>query len=86
MSWSNTYSHTLAIGVDMLTASIFWNDTDVCVSSLCGLQLRRVIALQGSNWFLVQLGHLLNWIQADHCELSIAADIARANATLALLK
>lgn len=80
--WSNTYSHTLSISVDMLTASIFWNKDDVTVSSLCGLALRR----GESATFLARLGKVLNVLQANHCELAIAADIARANSTIDLLK
>lgn len=85
MSWSNTYSYTLAIAVDMLTASVFWNKTDVCVSSLAGLNLRRRAAGLGTNWFLYHLGLLLNRIQTNHCELSIQGDLARANSTITLL-
>jgi hypothetical protein len=81
MSWSNTYSHTLAIAVDMFTASIFWNDADVTVSSLCGLALRR----RETRTFLAVLGKLLNKIQTNHCELAIAADLSRCSATTALL-
>jgi hypothetical protein len=69
----------------MLTCSVFWNDTDVCVSSLCGLQLRRAAAGLGTNWLLLTLGKGLDKVQAEHCELSIAGDIARCKAALALL-
>lgn len=81
MSWSGTYTHTLAIAADMGTASIFWNREDVTVSSLCGLELRK----PAGNWFLRALGRLLNRVQANHCELAIAADRARAQSTIALL-
>lgn len=73
MAWSNTYSHTLAIAVDILTASVFWNVEDVCVSSLAGLSLRK----RETNTFLARLGALLSKIEANHCELSIAADLDR---------
>jgi hypothetical protein len=81
MSWSNTYSHTLAIAIDILTASIFWNVEDVTVSSLCGLALRS----GRSSSFLGRLGRVLNRIQSNHCELAIAADLARAEACRTLL-
>lgn len=80
-----TYALNLAIAVDILTASIFWNKEDVCVSSLCGLQLRRKAAGLGTIWLLYRLGLLLNNIQSNHCELSIQSDIARANAVIRLL-
>ena len=81
MSWSNTYSHTLAIAVDMLTASIFWNDEDVTVSSLCGVALRK----GQTTTFLARLGKILNKIQANHCEMAITADKARAAQTITFL-
>lgn len=80
MSWSGTYSHTLAIAVDMATASIFWNRADVTVSSLCGLELRKA----SGNWFLRGLGRALNHLQSGHCESAIAADRARGQATVDL--
>lgn len=81
MSWSNTYTHTIAIGVDMLTASVLWNRSDVTVSSLCGLELLKPSGV----WSLRALGRLLNKLQANHCELAIQADILRAQRALRLL-
>lgn len=80
MSWDRTYTHTIAVSIDVLTASIVWNDNDVCVSSLAGLALRAK-----RSGFLAWLGRLLNKIQANHCELSIAGDIARCQAAIKLL-
>lgn len=85
MSWGQTYTHTLAIAVDMLTCSIFWNKADVCVSSLCGLELRREAVGLGSIWVLATLGRGLNCLQVGHCELSIQGDIDRCSTALALL-
>lgn len=91
MSWSNTYTHTLAIAVDMLTAATFWNQEDVTVSTLC-----RIVQLAdaGEGDFVMRLGTLklsasqvdfLRWLaprldrlQANHCELARQADGARA--------
>lgn len=81
MSWSNTYSHTLAIAVDMATASVFWNKEDITVSSLCGLALRA----NRSTSFPGRLGAILNKIQTNHCELAIQADLTRAQAIITLL-
>lgn len=81
MAWSNTYSHTLVIAVDIFTASTFWNTEDVTVSSLSGLALRK----GEINTFLAHLGNLLNKIQNDHCELAIAADLSRCAQASALL-
>lgn len=81
MSWSQTYSYTLAIGVDILTASIFWKTQGVTVSSLCGLALRR----GETRTFLARLGKILNKINANHCENAIASDLARQATAVALL-
>lgn len=81
MSWSNTYSHTLAIAVDILTASVFWNVEDVTVSSLCGLAIRKGLTTS----FLGRLGWVLNKISKNHCELAIAADLDRMSKGTALL-
>lgn len=78
MSWSNTYTHTVIITVDVLGASLFWNRSDLTISSLCGLELRKKAAGQGSVWSLVQLGRFLNWINTGHCEAAINADAQRA--------
>lgn len=86
MSWDKTYSFTLAIAADVLTASILWNRRDVTVSSLCGLQLRRIANQEGGIWILVQLGRLLNKIQANHCELAIQGDLAEARETIQFLQ
>lgn len=82
MSWSNTWTHTVAVAVDIFTASVFWNHEDVTVSSLCGLELRHGAT---GDRLLCTLGRFLNRIQANHCELAIAADRQRAEAALKLL-
>jgi hypothetical protein len=81
VAWSNTYSHTLAIAVDIFTASTFWNTEGITVSSLCGLALRR----GETRTFLARLGYLLNKIQINHCELAIASDLSRSAQASALL-
>lgn len=82
MSWSGTWTHTLAVAADIFTASIIWNHEDVTVSSLCGLELR---AGPKGDPTMQRLGRFLNRLQANHCELSIAADRARAQSALKLL-
>lgn len=86
MAWANTYSFTLAIAADTFTASLLWNRTDITVSSLCALQLRRKAAGLGYNWGLVKLGGALNWIQTGHCEGAVLYDLARANSVIQLLE
>lgn len=80
MSWTNTYTHTIAVAVDVFTASIIWDTYGVTVSSRCGLALRR-----GQTGLLATLGKILNKIQDNHCELAIKADIQRAQDALKFL-
>lgn len=80
MSWQRTYTHTLALSVDLLLCSWLWNRTDVTISSLCWLRMqgqpnRRWRALA---WFLEH-------IDRGHLEGARAADIARARAAISLL-
>lgn len=82
MSLDNTYTYKIAVSVDVLTASIFWNRTDLTVSSLCGLELRKVAAGKGGVWSLVQLGRFLNRLSKDHCESAIRGDAQAALNTL----
>lgn len=82
MAWSNTYTHTIAVAVDVFTASILWNSYDVTISSRCGLALRGV---GGHPEWMKSLGRLLNKIQANHCELAIQADMQRAKNAIAYL-
>ncbi len=98
MSWDRTYSHSLALGVDMLGAVILFNRPDLSISSLCRIvQLadfncgdfsERLRSLKLSNWqvkLLRWLAKRLNQIQTDHCEGARTADLERARSTVALL-
>jgi hypothetical protein len=84
MSWSNTWSSGLAIGLDyMIELTAFWRvKTPMTVSSMCGLSLRK----GELTTFLALLGRGLNWLNPGHCEAAIVADRLRAKATLAMLE
>lgn len=82
MAWAKTYTHTIAVAVDVFTASLIWNHYDITVSSLCGLALR---ADPDGTSFRCRLGRLLNGLFPGHCEAAIASDAARAVAALATL-
>ncbi len=90
MSWSATYSHTLAIAFDDLAAAVLFNRDDLTVSSLCRLaQLDRLAPLKLCAWqvaVLKRLASILDRIQAHHCERARLGDIARGNAMAALLE
>lgn len=81
MAWQNTYSFTLAVATDVLTASIFWNRKDVTVSSLAGMAIRA----GKTKSLLGRIGKILNWIQTGHCESAIAYDTQVAQQTIAFL-
>ncbi len=38
MSWTQSYTHTLAIGVDRFGAAVLYNQPDITISSLCWLE------------------------------------------------
>lgn len=71
-----TWTHRIAVAVDILTASVVWSQYDVTISAQCGLEMRKAPVL--SNKWLCRLGWVLNKLQANHCELAIAADFQRA--------
>ena len=88
MSESNTYVVLVARSVDILLCGWIWRTYDVTISSMCGLALRMPRADWRHAidiWLQQQLGAALNWLQSEHCEAAIAADSARARATLKLL-
>lgn len=92
MSWSKTYTHTLAIAADMLGSAIVWNKPDVCISSLCcivryrdrGNAYQKLRARQHLRKFapwqisaLRAIGNALEWLDKGHCEASRRADLSR---------
>ena len=78
---SNAYTMVLARAVDIFACTLIWRDYDVTISSMCGLQLRTT---KPALWARA-LGWVLNHLQANHCDLAIAADLQRAKATLTML-
>ena len=78
---TGTYGYVLARAIDVLCATAIWRDSDVTISAMCGMELRKPSPARWARW----LGWVLNHIQANHCEQAIAADIARAKAILVRL-
>jgi hypothetical protein len=78
---NNSYGMVLARSIDILACSWIWRDYDVTISSMTGLELRKAAP---RRWARV-LGAVLDWIQKGHCELAIAADLARVNAAKEIL-
>jgi hypothetical protein len=81
MAFNNSYGVLLARTIDVLTCSWIWRDYDITISSMTGLALR---AQQPPRWARV-LGWCLDHIEANHCELAIAADKQRATNALLVL-
>lgn len=99
MSWDRAWSHTVVIAVDQLAAAVFFNRSDVTVSSLC-----RVVQLAdaGVEDFPERLRYLnlsdrqveaLRWIgtQLDkrwpgHCEGARLGDLGRQGSARSLLQ
>jgi hypothetical protein len=92
MSWSDTYTHTIALAADFFGAALFWNQQDITISSLCWMACTNDPRLAGltlykwQTWLLLKIGPLLNDIQTNHMALARAADVARAERVLALLQ
>lgn len=88
MSWTGTYSHGLALGADLLGSAICWSNRrlGLTMSSVAGMELRAQAAgQQRLSARLLWLGRMLNRIQAGHCEMAIAADLARLKTDIAFL-
>jgi hypothetical protein len=77
------YAVTVARVLDIAVAGWIWRQYDITISAECGLALRLetppIWAIVIGRWFL-------NRIEANHCELAIAADYARAQAVELLLR
>lgn len=86
---NRSYVHTVLVGLDMFAAVLFFCRADLTVSTMCWmvangkegyLKLNRV-----QHWFLKTLGPVLNMIQADHMDIAMTNDLARANSTIAAI-
>jgi hypothetical protein len=77
-----TWTHRLAVSVDLIACSVVWLKYDVTISSWCRVQQ---LAGKDGNKFGRALGWVLNKIQKDHCALAVQADIERAEAAMEFL-
>ena len=80
-SYNNSYGMVLARGIDILFATWIWRNYDITISSMTGLELRKPAP---AKWAVI-LGWFLNHLQANHCELAIAADTLRIDQAKAIL-
>lgn len=90
MSFDNTYTHSVLIGLDMFGAALMFNRNDLTISTMCDMVMKgddASLKLHGSQRaFLAWLGPVLNKIQANHCAEARQGDIERANSTLRTLR
>lgn len=77
------FALVVARGADILLATWVWRDYDLTISSLCGLERRKVRAAW--KWWAVVIGGMLEWIQPGHCEAALAADRARAQLAIDII-
>jgi hypothetical protein len=75
------YVFKVLLYFDMFIGALIWRDSGVTISSFIGLALRRTTP---PRWAII-LGGILNRLQAGHCELAIARDIASAHKSLVIL-
>lgn len=92
MSWSKTYTHTLAIGIDSLGAAIFFNEPDLTISSLAWIvrsgssaQQRQLELYGWQRSALVAIGAALEYFWPGHCASARLGDISRSERTTNLL-
>lgn len=71
---SRCYVFKALLYLDIFACALLLGRADMTISARCGLELRAPTG----NWLLRGLGHVLNLLQAHHCELAIADDVARA--------
>lgn len=82
MSYNNAYFFVILRGIDIVACTWVWRDYDITISSMTGLELRKPAP---ARWARL-LGGFLNWLQKNHCELAIAADITRCGQALKVLE
>ena len=98
MTWTKTYTHTIAIGLDDLGAAVLFNRNDITISSLCWMQRQadegdpkvtaKLATLGLRPWqhgFLRNVGDMLEAIRPGHCDRARLADMARGGRMQALL-
>lgn len=87
MSWDKTYSHTLLIAADQFAAAVFFNEPDLCISTLCWCVRTPSYPIQQlklSPWqfrVLMRIGDGLEHFWPGHCVASRQGDIDRAGST-----
>lgn len=93
MSWTQTYTHTVLIGIDRLGAALIFNQPDITISSLCWIELfgsqKQRDLLKLAEWqhtLLRVIGErLLERFWPGHCTRARQGDIITSSHTWDLL-
>jgi hypothetical protein len=75
-----TYVGKILLAFDYFVSVLWDRDFDLTISSRCGVYWRG-----HPPFFWYCLHKILNGLQANHCELAIASDLARARAAIQIL-
>ncbi len=73
-TYNKSYAVTIARTIDIMLCGWIWRQYDLTISAECGLELRK--GAKARRWAKI-LGAFLNWIETNHCELAILADLER---------
>lgn len=74
------YVHKVMLYIDVFFCALLTRNPDMTLSARCGLYCRHD---PPASWYL--LGKVLEAVQRGHLEMSIAADLVRAQAVVKLL-
>lgn len=92
MSWSNTYTHTIALAIDRFGAALIFNEPDITISSLCWVVRRgskmQQDALKLAPWqrkLLQLIGNGLEHFWPGHCARARGGDLATSSRARSLL-
>lgn len=90
MTWSDRqYSFTLLYGLDRFAAAIFFMETRMSISALCGVIRRgnedKIAKLKLRAWQRKFLTWLEPKLSAEHCLWAITNDLARVQSAVEIL-
>jgi hypothetical protein len=86
-AWDKTFTHNVLLAIDLWAALTFFNRAGITISTMAGL-VRDGKAAPLKLWLWQE--DFLRWLEPRlsnaHCEAAKAADIARAELALQLMK
>ena len=79
--WLHKYGITALRALDIFISTLIFRDYGITISSWCGVEIQKAKPKKVA----IVLNKFLNFLQLNHCELAIEADIRRAHDSLAFL-